>query len=119
MASGHLNDASASFASGLRNAGSADDVQGKLRFVTAYLPERQGKWAEAKSAWDEYTQFVRAHPHAKSYLASAVDRMKMIDAGAELETKVEAVKQRIAQRPKESPAPAPEEAPKKPPAKKK
>ena len=94
-------------------------MQGKLRFVTAHLLERQGKWAEAKNAWDEYMQFVRAHPNVKSSLASAVDRVKMIDLRTELETKSEAVKKRIAERPKESAPPAPEEAPKKPPAKKK
>ena len=111
LASGNLADANNSFADGIRNAGSRDDLHAKLLFVIADLREREGKWPEAKKAWEEYGQFQSSHPSAKGYAITATERMKMIDTHVDLATKYGAVKQRIEQRVKETTAPAPDDGP--------
>jgi TolA-binding protein len=118
LASGNLADASSSFADGIRNAGSRDDIHAKLLFVIADLREREGKWPEAKKAWEEYGQFQSSHPNAKGYAITATERMKMIDTHVDLATKYGAVKQRIEQRVKETTAPAPDDGPQGPTKKK-
>jgi tetratricopeptide (TPR) repeat protein len=116
IAGGNTADADASFAAGLRNAGGKDDLHAKLLFVIADLRERQGKWSEAKKAWEDYAQFLSTHPGVKGYQATATDRVKVVDARADLDTKYAPVRQRIEQRVKENAAgpPAADETP--PPA---
>jgi TolA-binding protein len=120
LAAGTTAEADNTFAAGLRNAASKDDWHSKLLFVVAELRERQGKWPEAKKAWEEYAQFLSTHPNAKGYAATATERVKVVDARADLETKYAPVKQRIEQRLKENatiPAAA-AESPATPPKKK-
>jgi TolA-binding protein len=118
IAGGSTAEADASFAAGLRNVGNKDDIHAKLLFVVADLRERQGKWAEAKKAWEEYAQFLSTHPGVKGYTAAATERVKVVDARADLDAKYAPVRQRIEQRLKENAAPAaPDETPA--PAKKK
>jgi tetratricopeptide (TPR) repeat protein len=102
IAAGSTAEADASFAAGLRYAGGKDDWRGKLLFVIADLRERQGKWAEAKKAWEEYGQFVATHPNVKGYAATATERVKVVDAHADLDAKYAPVRQRIEQRLKEN-----------------
>jgi len=111
LAAGNIAEAEASWQTGLRSVGSAENVQAKLLFVMADLRERQGKWADAKKAWDEYAQFLSTHPGAKGYAATATERNKAIDTHNDLETKYAAVKQRIEQRLKETTAPPPDTIP--------
>jgi tetratricopeptide (TPR) repeat protein len=123
IAGGSTAEADASFAAGLRNVGNKDDVRGKLLFVVADLRERQGKWPEAKKAWEDYAQFLSTHPGVKGYQATATERVKVVDAHVDLDTKYAPVRQRIEQRVKENasvPAAADETPPPAPaPAKKK
>lgn len=122
LAAGSAADADASFAAGLRNAGTKDEIHGKLLFVVADLRERQGKWPEAKKAWEEYAQFLGTHPNVKGYSATATERVKMVDGHVDLEAKYAPVKLRIEQRLKENaapPPPPPDERPPPPPARKK
>ena len=121
LAAGHVADADASFAAGLRNAGTNDEIHGKLLFVVADLRERQGRWPDAKKAWEEYAQFLNTHPNVKGYAATATERVKVIDGHVDLDAKYAPVKQRIEQRLKENAAapPPPNERPAPPPAKKK
>ena len=118
LAAGNIAEADASYAAGLRLVGSKDDLHGKLLFVIADLRERQGKWPDAKKAWDEYAQFLSSHPNAKGYAATATERNKVIDTRVDLETKYAAVKQRIEQRLKETTAPPPDDGPQGPTKKK-
>ena len=118
LASGNVAEADASFASGLRVVAAKDDIHAKLLFVIADLRERQGKWADAKRAWDEYAQFLTSHPNAKGYAATVAERSKVIDTHVDLETKYAAVKQRIEQRLKETTAPPPDDGPQGPTKKK-
>jgi tetratricopeptide (TPR) repeat protein len=118
LAASNMAEADASFAAGVRLVGSKDDLHAKLLFVIADLRERQGKWPEAKKAWDEYAQFSSGHPNAKGYAATATERSKVIDTHVDLETKYAAVKQRIEQRLKETTAPAPDDGPQGPSKKK-
>jgi tetratricopeptide (TPR) repeat protein len=123
IAGGSTVEADASFAAGLRFAGSKDDVRGKLLFVIADLRERQGKWPEAKKAWEEYAQFLATHPGVKGYAATATERVKVVDARVDLDAKYAPVRQRIEDRIKENASvpPAADETPRPapPPAKKK
>jgi tetratricopeptide (TPR) repeat protein len=118
LAAGNVAEADASFAAGLRVVGAKDDIHAKLLFVVADLRERQGKWPDAKKAWEEYAQFLSAHPNAKGYAATATERNKVIDTHVDLETKYAAVKQRIEQRLKETTAPPPDDGPQGPTKKK-
>jgi tetratricopeptide (TPR) repeat protein len=102
IAAGSTVEADGSFATGLRYVGSKEDWRSKLLFVIADLRERQGKWPEAKKAWEEYAQFLATHPEAKGYAATATERVKVVDARADLDTKYAPVKQRIEQRLKEN-----------------
>jgi tetratricopeptide (TPR) repeat protein len=122
IAGGSTVEADASFAAGLRNVGGKDDLRGKLLFVVADLRERQGKWPEAKKAWEEYAQFLATHPSVKGYAATATERVKVVDARADLDTKYAPVRQRIEDRIKENaatPPPADETPRPQAPAKKK
>lgn len=123
IAGGSTVEADGSFAAGLRNVGNKDDLHGKLLFVVADLRERQGKWPEAKKAWEEYAQFLSTHPNVKGYAATATERVKVVDAHVDLDTKYAPVRQRIEDRIKENAAPPPPAADETPrpqaPAKKK
>jgi tetratricopeptide (TPR) repeat protein len=118
LAAGNVAEADASFAQGLRVVGAKDDLHAKLLFVVADLRERQGKWPDAKRAWEEYAQFLSSHPNARGYAATATERNKVIDNHVDLETKYAAVKQRIDQRLKETTAPPPDDGPQGPTKKK-
>jgi TolA-binding protein len=113
IAGGSTVEAEASFAAGLRNVGTKDDLHGKLLFVVADLRERQGKWPEAKKTWEEYAQFLSTHPSVKGYAATATERVKIVDARVDLDTKYAPVRQRIEDRVKENAAvpPAADETP--------
>jgi tetratricopeptide (TPR) repeat protein len=116
LAAGNLAEAEASWNAGLRYVGDRDALHAKLLFVLADLRERQGKWADAKKAWDEYSAFCGSHPNANGYAATATERNKTIDTHTDLETKYAVVKQRIEQRLKENGAPPPDSTPGKAPA---
>src|SRR5207244_6203304 len=111
LASGNMAEADASYAAAMRIVGARDDLHAKILFVIADLRERQGKWTDAKKAWDEYAQFLTAHPTVKGYTATATERTKVVDTHVDLETKYAAVKQRIEQRIKETTAPPPDDGP--------
>lgn len=118
LAAGNIAEADASFAAGLRVVTTRDDLHAKLLFVVADLRERQGKWTDAKTAWDEYARFLTAHPNVKGFAATAAERSRVIDVRIDLEAKNAPVKQRIEQRIKENSAPAPDERPQVPSKKK-
>ncbi len=73
-----------------------------------------------KKAWEDYSQFVTTHPNANGYVATATERIKMVDTRVDLEAKYGEVKKRIEQRLKEttSPAPPPDDGPQAPAKKK-
>jgi len=118
LATGSLAEADSSYAKSLSLVGAKDDLHAKLLFVIADLRERQGKWPDAKKAWDDYTQFLSAHPTAKGYATTATERNKVIDTHVDLEAKYGEVKKRIEQRLKEVSAPPPDDGPQGPTKKK-
>jgi tetratricopeptide (TPR) repeat protein len=118
LAAGNIAEADASFAAGLRVVAAKDDLHAKLLFVVADLRERQGKWTDAKRAWDDYAQFLSAHPNVKGFAATATERNRVIDVHMDLEAKYAPVKQRIEQRIKETTAPPPDDGPQGPSKKK-
>lgn len=118
LAAGSMAEADASYTKGLSVVGAKDDLHAKLLFVIADLRERQGKWPDAKKAWDDYTQFLSAHPTAKGYATTATERNKVIDTHVDLEAKYSEVKKRIEQRLKETTAPPPDDGPQGPTKKK-
>jgi tetratricopeptide (TPR) repeat protein len=118
LAAGSVAEADAAWNAGLTNAGDNDTVRAKLLFVLADLRERQGRWEDAKKAWDEYAQFCAGHPKAKGYTATATERKKMLEQRDDVAKKAEAVKQRIETRLKENGAPPPDTGPQGPGKKK-
>jgi predicted Zn-dependent protease len=112
IAAGSLPDADVSLKAGLAKADTNDLVKCKILFVLADLRERQGKLEEARKAWEEYAQFVTSRPASNGYVATATERIRVIDQHFELAKKSDAVKQRIEQRLKETGgAPASSSAP--------
>jgi tetratricopeptide (TPR) repeat protein len=118
LAAGSMAEADSSYAKALSLVGAKDDLHAKVLFVIADLRERQGKWPDAKKAWDDYTQFLSAHPTAKGYATTATERNKVIDTHVDLEAKYSEVKKRIEQRLKETTAPPPDDGPQGPTKKK-
>ena len=102
LAAGSMAEADSSWAKRLSIVGNKDDLHAKLLFVIADLRERQGKWPDAKKAWDDYTQFLSTHTSAKGYATTATERNKVIDTHVDLEAKYSEVKKRIEQRLKDS-----------------
>lgn len=118
LAAGNTAEAEASWSSGLRYVGTDDVLHAKLLFVMATLRELQGRWEDAKKAWQDYAGFVAAHPNAKGYAATATERSRTIDVHVDLDTKYAAVKARIEQRLKENGAPPADDGPQGPTKKK-
>lgn len=118
LAAGNTAEAEASWSSGMRYVGTDDVLHAKLLFVIADLRERQGRWDDAKKAWQDYGGFVTAHPNAKGYVATATERNRTIDVHTDLDTKYAAVKARIEQRLKENGAPPADDGPQGPTKKK-
>jgi tetratricopeptide (TPR) repeat protein len=118
LAAGSMAEADSSWAKGLSIVGNKDDLHAKLLFVIADLRERQGKWPDAKKAWDDYSQFLSSHTSAKGYATTATERNKVIDTHVDLEAKYSEVKKRIEQRLKETTAPPPDDGPQGPTKKK-
>jgi tetratricopeptide (TPR) repeat protein len=102
IAAGSLPDADVSLKAGLAKADTNDVVKCKLLFVLADLRERDGKLEEARKAWEDYAQFVTSHPASNGYLATATERIRVIDQHFDLGKKSAAVKARIEQRLKET-----------------
>jgi tetratricopeptide (TPR) repeat protein len=102
VAAGELDNAEASFGGALAAVGANDDMHARLLFALAELREQQGKWLDAKRAWEAYGEFASSHPNAKSYATTAAERAKTIGVHLDLETKYAPVKQRAEQRAKDA-----------------
>jgi tetratricopeptide (TPR) repeat protein len=121
LAAGHAAEADASFQKGLKSRGAKDkkaaaddEWQTKLLFVVADLREREGRFADAKKAWEECRQFATAHAPTTAAATTASERIRAIDNHLDLETKYAAVKQRIEQRLRETGSPPPDKGPRAP-----
>jgi tetratricopeptide (TPR) repeat protein len=97
LAAGNMAEAEAQWQSALTKTGS-DDLRAKVYFVLADLRERQQKWAEAKDAWNAYSNYLQANPKALGYAATAVDRIKMVDRRVKDEKDYGEVRERIKRR---------------------
>jgi tetratricopeptide (TPR) repeat protein len=97
---GELSEAAVSYESGVGLAAANDDLHGRLLFVLADLRERQGNWAEARRGWENYAQFLAAHPAVKGYATTATERSNALTVHVDLEASSAAVKDRIEQRAK-------------------
>ena len=107
IAGGNLADADVSLQQGLARSEKNDNIKCKILFVIADLRERQRKLGEARKAWEEYAQFATSHPEAIGYVATATERIRVIDQYLDLDKKYVAVRERIAQRLKETGGAAP------------
>jgi tetratricopeptide (TPR) repeat protein len=116
LAAGHPADAEATYQKGLKNAASSDEWRTKLHFVIAELREGQGRFADARKAWEEVIQAAAGYSPLKASADAAVQRIRAIDKHLQDQTHYGAVKQRIEQRLKEAGASPPDEGPR-PPAK--
>lgn len=74
-----------------------DPDRGRALMAIAALQEAQSRWADARTAWQEYATFADAHA-AITYAASARDRLQVIGRRDTLAQEYEAVRQRIAER---------------------
>ncbi len=100
LADGNLAEAEAQWQSAMSRTGSLD-LKAKIHFVLADLKERQGKWQEAKDAWNAYQTFLQNNPKALGYAASAIERIKQIDRRVKDEKDYGEVKARTKKREEE------------------
>lgn len=100
LAAGNMAEAEAQWQSALTKTGS-DDLRAKVYFCLADLRERQQKWAEAKEAWNAYSNFLQSNPKALGYAATAIERIKQIDRRVKDEKDYGEVKARIKRRQEE------------------
>ncbi len=100
LEAGKPEEADAAWTSGLSKKGD-DDLNAKLLFILADLRERQKSWQAAKDAWAAYQAFLKGHPQAKGFAATAEDRIKRIDQRMKDEKDYAAVKERIQKREEE------------------
>ncbi len=96
---GDATGAMANFREALRLATVANDDQARARALTAVaiLHEAQGRWDDARLAWQDDVAFADAHPPI-AYPATARARMDAIQARAALDQQYAPVRQRIADR---------------------
>jgi tetratricopeptide (TPR) repeat protein len=93
---GNLTEAEASWTTA-SNVGDVDPgTKTKVLFCLADLKERQKKWDDAKSGWEQYKQYVAAHADAGGAPASADARIAAIEAAEKQDKAYEIVRQRIA-----------------------
>jgi tetratricopeptide (TPR) repeat protein len=114
LAAGQPAEAEATYQKGLKASAASEVWRTKLLFAVAEVAERQGRFAEARKAWEDLVQYAATHPPAKAVATLAATRMRVIDKHLDDETKYGAVKQRIEQRLRETGAPPPDESPRAP-----
>jgi hypothetical protein len=100
LEAGKPEEAEAAWTSGLSKKGT-DDLNSKLLFALADLKERQKSWQAAKDAWAAYSAFLKGHPDAKGFAATAEERTKRIDQRLKDEKDYAPVKERIKKREEE------------------
>jgi tetratricopeptide (TPR) repeat protein len=97
IALGDLASAEASY----REAESLSDdrnsnLRGKILFALADIKERQGKWEEARAAWQAYTDFAQKHADAGVHPQTGASRLQSLDDVLKLQKQYVAVRERIA-----------------------
>ena len=97
VAAGGLSDAEVAWTRALAAVGDADPaLRSRILFVLADLKERQGKWEEARGAWQQYRDWVSAARGANGFAGTAQARQQAIDAILKLDKDSAVVRQRIA-----------------------
>jgi tetratricopeptide (TPR) repeat protein len=102
LAKGDLKEAQAAFEAGLRFVGNDSMLKAKLEFCVADLSERQKAYDDAIQKWTEYETFTTAHPDAKGYPASGIERKKVVTTWEKVSSDAVEVKARIDKRLKEA-----------------
>jgi tetratricopeptide (TPR) repeat protein len=100
LADKKLEEAERAWQAALQHADKDIRTKAKVLFALADLRERQGRLADAATAWKEYESFVNANAGA-GYPATAADRQRAIAAHDDLAQKYAKVKERIEQRQRE------------------
>ncbi len=101
LANKQLDKAEEAWQAALRYADKDNATKAKVLFVLADLRERQGKLAEAATAWKQYETFVNANAGV-GFAATATERQKVIANHDVLAVEYAKVKERIEQRQREA-----------------
>ncbi|HXX65761.1 MAG TPA: tetratricopeptide repeat protein [Polyangiaceae bacterium] len=94
LAIGNLADAEAAWQRALSESEQDVDLRARTLFVLADLRERQGRWDEAKIAWQAYLDWL-ANAKASGFAASARSRQEAIDRMRRQDRTYDVVRQRI------------------------
>jgi cytochrome c-type biogenesis protein CcmH/NrfG len=98
LAKGNFEEAEKSWQTALRFTGKDATMKGKILFVLADLKERQKAYDEAVERWKAYAAHAQAEPSAKTYPATAADRIKRADEWKKISADSAEVKARIEKR---------------------
>jgi predicted TPR repeat methyltransferase len=98
LAKGNFDAAEKAWQSGLAVVGKDEAMKRKLLFVLADLKERQKAYDEAVERWKAYAANAQAQPTAKSYPATAAERIKRADEWRKISADAAEVKARIEKR---------------------
>jgi len=102
LAKGDTNEAELSWQQALRFATTDQTMRSRVLFVLADLKERLKMNDEAVARWKEYQAHALAQPAAKSYPATAADRIKRAEEWKKIVADSAEVKARIEKRIKEA-----------------
>lgn len=76
-------------------AGAKDTkLHAKALFMIAVVQERRNEWTKAKSAWNEYLSYAKAHEDALTFVPVAEGRIAVIEKRIQLEKDYAVVKER-------------------------
>jgi tetratricopeptide (TPR) repeat protein len=98
LAKGNFDQAEQSWQDALRLAGKDATMKGKILFVLADLKERQKAYDEAVERWKAYAAHAQAEPGAKTFPATAEERIKRVDEWKKISADSAQVKARIEKR---------------------
>lgn len=101
LADKKLDQAQQSWETAVRYGDKDKRTKAKAMFALADLMERQGKLAEATTAWKEYESFVQANA-GTGYPATASERQRAVATHDDMAQKYAKVKERIEQRQREA-----------------
>jgi tetratricopeptide (TPR) repeat protein len=93
------DDAIATLKTAATIAGDKDQsLHAKALFMVGVVQERKGDWEAAKTAWNEYLNYAKAHGDATTFVPAAEGRIEAIDKKLKLDSDYAPVREKMAKK---------------------
>jgi Flp pilus assembly protein TadD len=76
-------------------SGKDEALNAKALFAIAVIEDNRGRLDEAETAWTEYQGFAQTHGAIETFIGTAEDRLKAIEARRKLDEQYAVVRERI------------------------